>query len=211
MKYSIYNNIIELTDNTKVIYNALTDKFVFLSNRIQIPEKPAELSVKFYELFKQAGIIIPTEMNELQEYLYKAKEIECDDNSFRLIVNPTINCNFKCWYCYEDHYPSQMLPKTILSVNKLIEKIANEHKIIQLSFFGGEPLLYYKQVVSPILKNTCDLLSCKNNQLYVDITSNGFLLSITLKKPAHCSYALGPNFATFNNCALLVNLPFVSR
>lgn len=186
MKYSIYNNIIELTDNTKVIYNALTDKFVFLSNRIQIPEKPAELSVKFYELFKQAGIIIPTEMNELQEYLYKAKEIECDDNSFRLIVNPTINCNFKCWYCYEDHYPSQMLPKTILSVNKLIEKIANEHKIIQLSFFGGEPLLYYKQVVSPILKNTCDLLSCKKNQLYVDITSNGFLLSDRIISELKC-------------------------
>lgn len=186
MKYSIYNNIIELSENTTVIYNALTDKFVFLSNLIQIPEKPIDLPVKFHELFKQAGIIIPIETNEYQEYLSKAKEIECDDNSFRLIINPTINCNFKCWYCYEDHYPSQMLPKTIFSVIKLIEEIANKHKIIRLSFFGGEPLLYYKQVVSPIIKATNELLSRNNNQLYVDITSNGFLLSDSIISELKC-------------------------
>lgn len=177
MKYSIYNSIIELTKKTKVIYNAMADNFVFISNQIQITQDPNSLPYKIYETFKQVGIIVPKEKNEFEAYLCKAKEIECDDNWFHLIVNPTINCNFKCWYCYEEHYPSQMLPKTISAVNKFVANTINKHNNFRLSFFGGEPLLYYKQVISPIIKNTRDLSYCNKTKLYVDITSNGYLLS----------------------------------
>ena len=40
--------------------------------------------------------------------------------------------------------------------------------------------------------------------------SNGFLLSATLRKPAHCSNALGPSLGTFFSSLLEENAPFSS-
>ena len=177
MKYSIYNNIVELTEQISVIYNSQTDKYVFTSRQISLNEDPNKLSIKMQKIFLQAGIIVPMQTEEYLHCITQAKEIENSEKWFHLIVNPTINCNFKCWYCYENHYPSQMLPKTVLSVEKLIEHSIKKHDNIRLSFFGGEPLLYYKQVMSPIINQAYEIVHKNRKRLVLDITSNGYLLS----------------------------------
>lgn len=65
---------------------------------------------------------------------------------------------------------------------KFIEKIGNSSKIkhLELSFFGGEPLLYYTNTVCPIIDAARDVLQ-KNNKTYsIHFTSNGYLVNDTV-------------------------------
>ena len=62
-------------------------------------------------------------------------------------------------------------------VKLLIDKIINEGKNLTISFFGGEPMLYYNEVMVPILKHAYDKSSEAQIPFSANMTSNGFLLS----------------------------------
>ena len=74
-----------------------------------------------------------------------------------------------------------MNEKTKQKVCLLIDNIIKSKKInhFQLSFFGGEPLLYYKNVVVPIAKYAYNSASENQKAFAIDITSNGFLFDKT--------------------------------
>ena len=97
---------------------------------------------------------------------------------WHLIINPTQNCNFNCWYCYEKHPQSKMTVDIIERIKRLIDNILyrEKGKGLILGWFGGEPLLYFNEIVYPISlyakKRTDELglsFSCS-------MTTNGFLL-----------------------------------
>lgn len=180
MKYSLFNCQLDLTDKLSVIYNSYTDKFVFAPKHSYSDMRPSDISANIAKAFSNAGIYVTADKDEVADYLCEARKVENNAAYSRLIINPTINCNFKCWYCYEKHYPSQMLPKTIEAVNKYISKELRLRKVFHLSFFGGEPLLYFKSVVEPILNFSQKTAQQTNAMLAVDFTSNGYLLTDTI-------------------------------
>lgn len=97
-----------------------------------------------------------------------------------MIINPTLGCNLRCWYCYEEHEKKPMMnTNTIEAICHLIEKkaIQPEMKSMNVSFFGGEPLLGFKNVVVPIL--TFAVEKCRKNKLSLNssFTTNGVLLT----------------------------------
>ena len=70
------------------------------------------------------------------------------------MVYPTQNCNLKCWYCYETHVLNSKMSEEVLEntksyITKLCQNSTN--RILRLTFFGGEPFLYYKDIVYPLL------------------------------------------------------------
>ena len=54
-------------------------------------------------------------------------------------------------------------------------------------------------------------LACRLLSGWIPVLSNGIVLSGSRRKPAHCSYALGPSFGTFSSSFLVENFPFSSR
>ena len=85
------------------------------------------------------------------EYLKRKRSFCCNDLS--LVIAPTLNCNFRCPYCYEDDLPpKKMNDKT---QNKLIEFI-NLHKNrtnrLNLYWHGGEPMLAFKEIQNILTK-----------------------------------------------------------
>lgn len=58
----------------------------------------------------------------------------------------------------------------MLSVEKKIKNLF-------LSFFGGEPLLRFEVIVKPFISYTRDMCKDHNVDLYIDITSNGVLMT----------------------------------
>ncbi|GAL77299.1 arylsulfatase regulator [Algibacter lectus] len=109
------------------------------------------------------------------------KETDINDELFSLMVLPTMNCNFKCWYCYESHIKGSKMQEPALNKIKLL--LNNKFNTMQnmknfhLSYFGGEPLLYFDDVVLPTLRHTYNLSKQHNISLFTHFTTNGFLIN----------------------------------
>ena len=101
-------------------------------------------------------------------------------NSFQnkqlnLILLVTEQCNFRCAYCYEDFKIGKMPADIIDGIKNVIIKRINEIEILNISFFGGEPLLNKTDVLE--LSNWSKQF-CKTQKVkYMsNITTNGYLL-----------------------------------
>lgn len=90
----------------------------------------------FYEQLIGTNCLVDEETNE--SFLLKKRICAIDENpkSYQLTINPTISCNFKCWYCYENHYKTQMEESVLISTKRLIAKIMQnpELEFFNLSF-----------------------------------------------------------------------------
>lgn len=187
MKYSKYNSILQLSDSLSVLYNSKEDKSIIISNSKTnllkfSPEQLANQDSEIYNNLIQINAIVANDKNELQEVIELGKQIENNDEYYKLIINPTMGCNFSCWYCYESHIVGSKMSKS--NVDKIIKFIDNillekpNLKTFDLAFFGGEPLMYYSKVTRPIIDYYRTKYEIhKNINFEISFTSNGYLLS----------------------------------
>ena len=187
MKYSKFNSIISVGKQFSLLYNALSDKYVILKGkanedieRCGADELRMENNILFEQLIDIQGIV----GDSIDETLIVKNIIEDtdSDNSFyHLHINPTLDCNFRCWYCYENHkIGSKMSPNMVNYVQKYIENTIEQRQSIKtfiLAFFGGEPLMYFNDVAKPIIDYVCTICKSRNIDIQTHFTSNGYLLN----------------------------------
>jgi uncharacterized protein len=184
MKESIYNIVIPLSKKYALLYNSFSNKYLIISKHLNETLKNKECDIKdkyplFYLQLIEIGYIVEKDNDEILLLKTRINEIDNDDKKYMLIINPTINCNFKCWYCYEKHIPkSKMNAETLDRVKLFITHVTNRDSIhtFDLSFFGGEPLLYFSDVVVPIIKHYKDCCFQHQIKTSISFTTNGYLL-----------------------------------
>lgn len=191
LKFSQYNSILKITSQSSVIYNSKKDKCVIIPNdmndilNFNIDEIKSH-NPKLYSDLKEIGAIVNENKNELQDVINLSKEIDNSDNHFRLIINPTMSCNFSCWYCYESHIiGSKINENNLIKIYKLIDNIILNNKNLtsfDLSFFGGEPLMYYSKTTLHIIDYYRSKYRNANINFTISFTSNGYLLSDKILK-----------------------------
>ena len=186
MKNSCYNSLIPLSEKTDVIFNALSDAFLFVHTIDKsLWDDPAKMEMKHPALFKKLcehGFYVEDDVDEFQILNHQNQAIIENEKDYFIIINPTLACNYKCWYCYENHIPhSKMSAETLEKVFKHMTHVVETRSQLQsfpIAFFGGEPLLYFKDIVLPIIRFHDAL--CKQYHIpYTSIgfTSNGGLLN----------------------------------
>jgi uncharacterized protein len=113
------------------------------------------------------------------------------ENTYQLVINPTQECNFSCWYCYQNHPRGYMTENTVESIKKFISKLVTDQKIkgFNLGWFGGEPLLYYNEVVHPLSLYIKGLMDKHSLTFYNSMTTNGYLINEQIVK-ANCEIGL---------------------
>lgn len=94
----------------------------------------------------------------------------------QLILMPTEQCNFRCVYCYENFSIGRMAPDVISGVKKLLADRASDLKRLDLSWFGGEPLVA-SDVVIDISKYASELASSHGIVMTGMVTTNGWFLT----------------------------------
>lgn len=128
----------------------------------------------------EAGMVLNKDIDEIKTIKNRIKT-ECDkQSSYHLHINPTLDCNFRCWYCYEKHEKGSKMDQAIidsieLHIFKVLEN--NNFHSFQLSFFGGEPLLYFFDTVSKVISSAHRICINKGIPMKVHFTTNGYLLN----------------------------------
>ncbi|MDR6481606.1 radical SAM protein [Paraburkholderia terricola] len=95
-----------------------------------------------------------------------------------LIIFPTEKCNFRCSYCYEDFKLGKMSDEVVQGIKNLISRRADSLELLEISWFGGEPMLA-KDIIFSICEHAqhvarhADAMEFRSN-----ITTNGYFLSI---------------------------------
>ncbi len=189
MKFSKYIQFIKHEDNDKeVLFAYRQNEIIDLDKRlaslirtnIDTPDNIRDIHPELYNCLAERQIIIPDECDETILCLNEINQKLSSDQTVRLTINPTMDCNLRCWYCYENHMTGSVMDKSMIRqvcdyIRKAAESPTMENLI--LSFFGGEPLLRYNSVVKPIIISACD--SCKRNgkAILVSFTSNGVCLT----------------------------------
>lgn len=96
---------------------------------------------------------------------------------FHLILFPTEQCNFRCVYCYEDFSVGKMPDWVVDATKTLLAKKIPQLRILELSWFGGEPLLA-KDIMLDLAQYAYDLAQQYGCVLIGDTTTNGSLLDV---------------------------------
>lgn len=89
-------------------------------------------------------------------------------------------CQLRCKYCYETHGHESMSLESAKSIIDFIYKNAREsNKVPEISFFGGEPLLVYNELVKPCIEYIRNNLK---SRFPITMTTNGLLLDEDILK-----------------------------
>lgn len=133
---------------------------------------------------EEKGFIVEDNVDETCNLRYANMVNRYNSKLLRVTILPTMNCNFKCWYCYEQHKPSMMSDDDNKAIVKFVktEAKAKNVKEIMLDWFGGEPLLRFNQTIYPIAKEIANW--CKENDFAFTnaITTNGSLITEDMAK-----------------------------
>lgn len=134
----------------------------------------------FFKILKDEKFIVNTPIQDSQNGLqYVGDSFNSFDNVV-ITINPTLDCNLKCWYCYEQRHKNSVMSQSVLkdSINYITSFLREKSiKSLRLSFSGGEPLLYYKKIISPIIESIKQECTITNTKLYITFTTNGLLIT----------------------------------
>lgn len=161
MKTSFYN-IFAPNERNVIGYNTKNDIFCVLSNSdyhlltTDLSKLQCQ-SPKVYNLLIDKAFIVDENSNETADLYDEYKRSTSSDSIFYLTILPTLDCNLRCWYCFEKHIKgSHLTDTTSEAILNFVKKTLNDKPNIQhvhVELFGGEPLLYFKEELYPLLNN----------------------------------------------------------
>lgn len=185
MRWSKYNRLFTDVTRGNFIYNSQSnslfelDNFHFdVLNKMKHQEEYLDIdfSLDFFRLLREKLVFIePSEyLTFTEQKKTERKKLVDDCSKLQLTICPTLACNFRCSYCFEN---SQKLPKimsddVILKLVDFIKSFQNA-KNLSICWFGGEPTMAFD-----IIEKITD--SIKQLNIYFEdasIITNGYLVN----------------------------------
>ncbi|MGB5138836.1 MAG: radical SAM protein, partial [Candidatus Zixiibacteriota bacterium] len=99
-----------------------------------------------------------------------------DMTSLGLVVAPTMACNMACEYCFESNKKGKMSPEIQTAIVEYIEKKADALNLVDICWYGGEPLLAL-DVIESITTRLLEMRQQKHFEYVATMITNGYLLS----------------------------------
>lgn len=178
---SKYNIIFE-HDKKKLLFNLETKVFLVLTSQLydilssDFPISENLIDAKSLDYLRKAKVLI--ESDALFDYYYQQKLKYSMDaysqNILSLTILPTTDCNCDCFYCFEKNKPKVSMTDDVINDLMLFIKQHENAKVLDLCWYGGEPLLGFKAIQK--IWNRIDQevnLSIRNHQ----IITNGYLIN----------------------------------
>lgn len=185
MKESNYNIKFKFDDKL-VIYNTVARKYVVAeySRKPYLDKLLSNLNKDTYDIDEgkilrkliKNNIIFDSKFNEFEKITYLINKSKFQSETFVLTIVPTLDCNFKCVYCYENRKQLKMNDETAEDLISFVKSVSKNVKNIRVAWFGGEPMLEYN-MIKKLSKNFQDICKQQGCSYSASMTTNGYLFS----------------------------------
>ena len=150
MKESKYNFIIEGKDGNTLFYNTRMGSLAVVE-----PQKKqqydlfirdeVELDSDFLSQLKYCGFLVEDGFDEKLDIKMRLLSSRYDTSVLSLTITPTMACNFRCVYCFENgHYGHGKMSISVQDkIAELVEKEVHHIEKLVITWYGGEPFLLW--------------------------------------------------------------------
>lgn len=188
LKASRYNFFFPVDDGKILAYNSLSGSFASLTaDKYKIADKiledpetfdySNEEDAKLRGDLRRGSYLVEKDLDEIGLLKLKNKTGRFQTNALGMTIAPTMACNFKCTYCFEEAAPATMTPEIEAATIAFIEQRLKNTDMLSVSWFGGEPTLRMDVIERMTLKLK-EL--CKTHEVKFPnsmIVTNGYLLT----------------------------------
>ena len=182
MKLSRYNFLRQF-DGTTIFFNAGTCALAIVDEnflRVVDDVKNNRYDEKNYDAqliadMKASGCLVEDDVDELARLEFFRNLSKYDATSFGLTIAPTLDCNFRCKYCFETHPKGFMSAETQAALVKFVENRLDAVKSFSVTWYGGEPLLA-KDIIYSLSEKFLEICAAKNVDYDAFIITNASLM-----------------------------------
>ena len=188
-KESLYNFLFPFTEGKEgdmVVYNARTTSLSIIDKEhykifknlidegVQIKDK------EFEQQLVKCGCIVKKNIDEVKMLQLRLNQIRYNANHLTLTIAPTMNCNFRCVYCYETKnlaQTSSMMSEDVQeAIIQLLKRKARSIEELHIVWYGGEPLLAL-DIIENLSKQMIQIAEENNITYDAIMVTNGYFLT----------------------------------
>lgn len=183
-KPSTYNFIWPLEESKNVlVFNSLTTRLAeiqgdFISMLSSKQIDMTDLSIEEKKMageFIKDGFLIDESVDELKIIKYNSASQKYNKSVLFLTIAPTLDCNFKCTYCFQSSKPDSVMSEEVQnSIVEYVSKSVRRVDRIFITWFGGEPLLE-KEIIYRLSAEINDLAKKNGTSCASFMVTNGSL------------------------------------
>lgn len=168
IKYRLSNFIVkQVIDDGILMYNNVTGSLLFFKSENEIKDN-------FVFLVEHWFYLPVASFNEC-DWVEFLREKRIEDTSHQgvnsYVIMTTLDCNARCFYCYEKGTPRiSMTKKIAIATSNYIQR--HSTRMVKLTWFGGEPLLN-----TVIIDLICQKLNDYGISYFSHIITNGLLIT----------------------------------
>lgn len=182
MKSSRYNISFEHRGRS-YIYNAFTNAFASIPaeairfiERIDRDPTANGVSRDACAPLLRGGFLVDDGVDELTRLKVRNRMGRFSGRSLGLTIAPTLACNFRCTYCFEELNQEVMSEETQEAVYGFVVNSLKNADRFGVCWYGGEPLLALK-TIEKLSRRFIDLARLTGISYDADIISNGYLMT----------------------------------
>ena len=185
--YTSYNNkqyIYNLLHGSLLVVDSLDKKYKdILLNQGDI-NRYEDKYPELFHVLSEEGFVYDTKTSEYDIIKFRYNKDVFMIRNFRLTVLPTLECNFNCWYCFEDKLSGKLSKQHMDDIVDYVKRKVENREIdgIELDWFGGEPMLYFYEIIYPLSMDLKKIAFENGIPFHHHITTNGYLFEENMKE-----------------------------
>lgn len=185
---SRYNHFHPWRDGARLAYNALSGGVALISDEHYAAYRrltgdapslddssPSAEDQTLLEQLRYGHFVCDDDVDERGSLRFRHNSTRFDNTAMALVIAPTLACNMACEYCYESNKKGRMSVPVIESVIAFVEERARHLAALEVSWYGGEPLLAI-DIIEDLTETFLDLAKEKDFAYSASIITNGVLL-----------------------------------
>ncbi len=188
MKASRFNRLFQARDGAWLHFNAWTTALAevaegdleFLRACLADPggtEPTGEGERRLYEGLVHGGFLVEDEVDELARVKTRSMRDRFRTDRLMLTIAPTLDCNFRCDYCYEEHLRVTMSRPVREALLEFVAQRVDGLRDLWVTWYGGEPLLPPAlEVVRALSRGFRELADRHGLGYGAELVTNGYLL-----------------------------------